>query len=212
MKNIKVWDAATRIYHWAQALLFVALMATGLQNTGPHLQLGMVLFTLLVWRMSWGIVGSETSRFKQFVKKPKQIVDYLTGKQSVTAGHNPLGALMVVAMLGLLIMQCLSGMLLAGLFDGLEQYGVAIPDTFYDAGEQVHLVLAQLLPWLIAAHVAAIVGYKLIGKPLLLAMVTGKQWMTHQTAAPTLVSQRRALLVLIGAILVTIAIVAPSMI
>jgi cytochrome b len=212
MRNIKVWDAATRIYHWAQALLFVALMDTGLQGTGPHLQLGMVLFTLLVWRMCWGIVGSETSRFKQFVKKPKQIVDYLTGIQPATAGHNPLGALMVVTMLGLLIMQCLSGMLLAGLFDGLEQYGVAIPDTFYDAGEQVHLLLAQLLPWLIAAHVAAIVGYKFIGKPLLLAMITGKQWMTHQRAAPTLVSQRRAFLVLIGAILVTIAIVAPSMI
>ncbi|GAL31682.1 probable hydrogenase cytochrome b-type subunit [Vibrio maritimus] len=119
---------------------------------------------------------------------------------------------MVVAMLGLLVLQCLSGMLLAGLFDGLEQYGVTIPDALYDAGEQVHLVLAQLLPWVIALHVAAIVGYKLIGKPLLLAMVTGKQWMAHPTSAPMLVSQMRAFLVLIGAILVTIAIVAPSMV
>ncbi|WP_338167222.1 cytochrome b/b6 domain-containing protein [Vibrio sp. 10N] len=209
---MKVWDAATRIYHWAQAFLFLALMATGLQDTGPHLQLGMVLFTLLVWRMAWGMVGSETSRFKQFVKKPKQILDYLTGKHPATTGHNPLGALMVVTMLGLLVLQCLSGMLLAGLFDGLEQYGLTIPDILYDTGEQVHLVLAQLLPWLIAAHVAAIVGYKLIGKPLLLAMVTGKQWVKHDTIAPTIVNQRRAFLVLIGAILVTIAIVAPSMV
>ncbi|GAL31683.1 cytochrome b [Vibrio maritimus] len=86
MKNIQIWDAATRIYHWAQALLFMALMATGLQDTGPHLQLGMVLFTLLVWRMAWGIVGSETSRFQQFVKMPKQILGYLKGKQPALRG------------------------------------------------------------------------------------------------------------------------------
>lgn len=86
MNNIKVWDAATRIYHWTQAILFTALMITGLKATGPHLQLGMILFTLLVWRLIWGVVGSETSRFKQFVKNPKKIVAYLSGNEPSTVG------------------------------------------------------------------------------------------------------------------------------
>lgn len=117
---------------------------------------------------------------------------------------------MVITMLSLLTMQCLSGMLLAGFFDGLTEYGIVIPDVLYELGEQMHVVFAQVLPWLIAAHVAAILGYKLIGKPLLLAMVTGSQIVKTEAVAPTLVSQKRAFVVLIGAILVTIAIVALS--
>ncbi len=44
--------------------------------------------------------------------------------------------------------------------------------------EWLHLTLVDLLPILIALHIGAILLYKLKGKPLVKAMITGKQTKT----------------------------------
>lgn len=77
---MKIWDLATRLYHWVQALLFIALMASGLSGNGPHVQLGLALFTLLLWRLTWGVIGSETSLFRQFLRSPKGVIKKLKKK------------------------------------------------------------------------------------------------------------------------------------
>ncbi|GAL17681.1 cytochrome b [Vibrio maritimus] len=210
MRKIKIWDLSTRLYHWAQALIFFGLMATGITSNGPHVQLGLALFTLIVWRILWGLVGSETSRFSQFVRNPLNTVRYALGKSTSYIGHNPLGALMVITMLTTLLVQCLTGMMLAGLFDGLEAYGLIIPDALYEISEEVHILLADLLPIIIATHVGAIVIYKILGKGLLKAMITGYQSLDFNQSVPVLSSQIKALVVLIFAILVTMTIVATS--
>lgn len=86
---MKVWDLSTRLYHWAQAGLFVALMASGFSGNGPHVQLGLAMMTLIVWRIVWGVVGSETSRFRQFLRSPKRVFNYLLGREPSRPGHNP---------------------------------------------------------------------------------------------------------------------------
>ncbi len=179
---------------------------------GPHIQLGLILFTLLIWRVIWGFIGSESSQFRAFLKHPKTIVQYVFGKTISYVGHNPLGALMVVTMLGLLFLQCVTGMLLAGIFDGLESVGFLIPESLYDAAGTFHIVLADILPMIIALHVGAIIVYKLGGKSLVMAMFTGHQRLNRDAHAPILSSNVKALLVLIFSILVTMAIVAISMV
>ncbi|MFH0262716.1 cytochrome b/b6 domain-containing protein [Vibrio barjaei] len=212
MQKVKVWDLATRLYHWIQALVFAGLVFTGFSNQGPHIQLGLVLFTLLLWRVIWGFIGSESSRFRSFLKHPKTVVRYAFGKAISYVGHNPLGAVMVVAMIGTLLIQCVTGMLLAGIFDGLESIGIFIPEPLYDIADTIHVVFADMLPIMVALHVGAIVIYKLRGKSLLMSMFTGQQALNADVQSPTLSSNFKALLVLIISILVTMTIVAFSMV
>ncbi len=60
---MKVWDLATRLYHWLQAVLFIVLIASGFSGNGPHVQLGLALFTLTLWRILWGISWQPDQSF-----------------------------------------------------------------------------------------------------------------------------------------------------
>ncbi|MCG9681914.1 cytochrome b/b6 domain-containing protein [Vibrio sp. Isolate23] len=205
---MKVWDLATRLYHWLQAILFAALMVSGFSGNGPHVQIGLVLFTLIIWRLIWGAVGSETSRFRQFLRPPKAVVRYLMGKERAAPGHNPAGGWMVVLLIFALFLQCLSGLAVSGMLDNLPLANVWLSDDVFWALESVHLMLAKVLPTLIAVHVVAILVYKFRSRPLTWAMVTGVQVGLSQHQRLEFVSQLRALLVLVLAISVTMTIIA----
>lgn len=201
---MKIWDLPTRLYHWAQALLFLGLLITGNSGEGPHIPLGL---TLLIWRIIWGWIGSQTSRFAQFIKPPRDVVRYFHGEITEKAGHNPAGGWMVILMLSTLFIQCLSGAILAGLLDNISILGELLTDSVVGSVAVVHGIVARLLPILVAIHLLAILIYKLRAKPLVWAMVTGYR-KEKQGNLPYFESNKRALLVLLASSLVTIAIIA----
>ena len=209
---MKIWDLATRLYHWLQAAVFIGLIITGTTGSGPHMQLGLVLFTLVTWRILWGFCGSETNRFKQFLCTPRVILNYLRGRSSQKPGHNPAGGWMVFALLFSLLLQCISGLALAGSLDQLPLAELWLTDNVFSLLESTHLLLADVLPILVFVHVVAVICYKLKQKPLVLAMITGCQSHHSGFKPPYFVSSSRAFLVLVAAGLVTIAIVALSMV
>jgi len=206
---MKVWDLPTRLYHWLQVIVFLGLIITGYNAQGPHIQLGLVLFSLIIWRVIWGFTGSETSRFKQFIRSPKTILQYLCGQADEGVGHNPAGGWMVVSLLLCLLLQCLSGLVLAGFADNLPFVNIWLTDWVFDSFSLVHSLLFYLLPILVCIHVGAVIGYKLRKKPLVLAMITGYQAKYTETSIQ-FESNLKAILVLIAAVLVTMAIVALS--
>ena len=207
---MKIWDLPTRLYHWMQALLFTLVALSGFNGGGPHITFGLALFSLLLWRLAWGILGSETSRFSQFIHSPRVVLSYLKGNYSAKPGHNPVGGLMVFALITMLITQCLSGLALAGWFDSFSFLQGVLDEQFYYMVEGVHLFVAKSLVLLVAIHLAAILIYKLRKKPLVLAMITGKQRNQIPTQSDTLefASNLKALVLLVAALSVTIAIVA----
>ncbi|GIC78848.1 cytochrome b/b6 domain-containing protein [Moritella sp. F3] len=206
---MKIWDLPTRLYHWLQAILFMALIITGYNGEGPHIQLGLGLFTLVMWRIVWGIVGSETNRFKQFVRSPKFMWQYFRGQEEQSVGHNPAGGWMVVSLLLCLLLQCISGLVLAGFADSLPLAELWLTDWLFDIFSLIHDWLFYVLPLLIFMHVSAIIGYKLCDKPLLLAMFTGYQ-AKYTAISIRFESNLKALLVLIVTVFVTIALVTRS--
>ncbi|MEZ8054749.1 cytochrome b/b6 domain-containing protein [Vibrio atlanticus] len=201
---MKIWDLSTRLYHWTQAALFMGLMASGISGKGPHVQLGLALMTLIVWRLVWGWVGSETSRFRQFLRPPKSVVRYLLGKEKEKPGHNPAGGWMVITLLSALTIQCVSGLALAGLLDHLPYTNIWLNDSVFSLLENIHLTMVKVLPALIAVHVLAVLFYKLRSKPLTWAMVTGFQTKIELNGSVAFVSQWRALGVLALAALLII--------
>jgi cytochrome b len=189
--TIRVWDLPTRLFHWSLVVAVVGLVVTG--NVGGnwmpwHFRLGYVVFTLVLFRVIWGVVGGHWSRFAVFVPSPTRLLGYLKGQVPSLAGHNPLGALSVLAMLTVLMVQVATGLVsddeiaFSGPLSAMVQSSWVSLATGYHKGPGKLMLLA-----LVALHVAAIVFYQRVKrKRLVQSMVHGQ--MTAELGQPTPVS------------------------
>ncbi len=140
-----------------------------------HYRSGLAILALLLFRLVWGFVGSSTARFASFVRGPRAILDHLRGRRGLALGHNPLGALNVLALLGAIAVQVGLG-LFASDEDGLESGPLAhlIDVELSEEIAGLHESWFNVLAALIALHVAAILYYLLVRrKDLVSPMVTG---------------------------------------
>jgi cytochrome b len=114
---ITVWDVPVRLFHWALAALVVFSFVTG-KVAGSwlewHMRSGYAILALLLFRLAWGVVGSDTARFAGFVRGPRAGLQYLRAviarRHPQVLGHNPLGGWMVLFMLALLVVQASTGL------------------------------------------------------------------------------------------------------
>ncbi|WP_406870067.1 cytochrome b/b6 domain-containing protein [Thioclava sp. 'Guangxiensis'] len=182
-ETVPVWDPFVRAFHWALVVLVCG--AWGLGKWGPadmslHFLLGYFIGGLVVARVLWGFVGPRTARFASFVKGPGAIARYgrklVSRKPSYTRGHNPLGGLSVVLILGLLAVQVGTG-----LVSDPEDYlnvGPFADWVGYDRAVQavdLHETVANLLLILTLVHVGAILWYRLWKREnLVTPMITGR--------------------------------------
>ena len=196
--TIRVWDRATRLFHWTLVGLIIGLFLTGkiggfdiqassmnlfITNMDLHMAFGTCVLVLLVFRLLWGITGSSTAQFKNFVQGPRAVFEYirtlLTGRLPRFVGHNPAGALMVLALLGGLFLQASSGLFSN---DDLFFEGPLFPyvsketsDTLTAPSTTAFLIflVSSLRP-----HIAAALFYRIRGENLITPMITG-----HKLAA-----------------------------
>ena len=104
--RIRLWDLPLRLVHWSLVVLLPSLWWTWRSGeTQLHEKLGYITLAFLLFRLLWGILGSSNARFLNFVKGPRAIAAYLRGSSTPNAGHNPLGALSVLAILGAMILE-----------------------------------------------------------------------------------------------------------
>lgn len=175
---MRVWDLPTRAFHWLLVILMaVSWFSAEERRMDIHLISGLTVLGLVVFRLLWGLFGSSTARFASFVRGPGAVLAYLRGHGAEKrAGHNPLGALSVVALLGLLAVQVGSG-LFASDTDGLD-YGPLNFLVSYDMADiltDIHETSFDLLLALVALHVAAVLFYLFVRRRnLLRPMVTGR--------------------------------------
>ena len=179
MQRIRIWDAPTRLVHW----LLVALVAFSWWTAENgrmdwHRYSGYAVLGALVFRIYWGIVGSDTARFANFVKGPRAVAQYLRDKSAIV-GHNPLGALSVIALLVLLITQVGLGLFAVDV-DGLESGPLSHLVSFDEGREYAksHELVFNILLAFIALHIAAVLFYLIIKRDNLIApMIIGaKNW------------------------------------
>ncbi len=92
-QHIRVWDVPTRLFHWSiVALIFVSWLSADQGYMTVHLCSGLTLLALMLFRLGWGLLGSTTARFSDFLHPPRKIVAYLKSHGSLLhAGHNPAG-------------------------------------------------------------------------------------------------------------------------
>lgn len=175
--KIRVWDLPTRIFHWLLVACvvgaFVTIKVGGLW-TEYHMLFGYAVLGLILFRIVWGFVGSSHARFFRFVRGPGAILAYLKGTMPRTPGHNPLGALSVLAMILLLGYQAVTGLFAN---DDIFTEGPLASRVGKELSDRL-TGLHKLDEWpiliLLGLHVAAIIWYRLAKKQKLTsAMVTG---------------------------------------
>lgn len=177
-EGTRVWDLPTRLFHWTLVALVVTCFTTGwIGGNGMvwHGRAGIGIVGLVAFRLVWGFVGSTYARFLTFVPGPGAILDYLKGRWC-GAGHNPLGALSVLGLLGVLGFQSVSG-----LFgnDDIAFNGPLYVLVSKDTSDWIvswHRQVSWLLLALIVLHLGAISFYRLVKKDdLITPMINGRK-------------------------------------
>lgn len=187
---VRVWDAPTRLFHWALAACFVGLLVTSQLGGAAmvwHFRFGYGVLTLLLFRLAWGLLGGHWSRFATFVTGPAAIWRYLRGQGTPhdNVGHNPLGALSVVAMLAFLFLQAITGLMSD---DEIANAGPLTPfvsSAWVSNSTYYHKAIGKwILLGMVALHLSTIAYYFFARrKNLVKPMITGDKSLSF--AAPS---------------------------
>ena len=200
-----VWDAPTRLFHWAiVGLVFTSWLTQHEGWMGWHFDSGYALLTLLVFRLGWGFVGSETARFGHFLRAPWHALHHLRRlhrrEADTTVGHNPAGGWMVVALLALLAFQVGTGLCSNDQADTYGPFADALGQHLSDRLTALHALGFTLIEIAVALHVAAIAIYALVKRhDLVRPMLTGQKRLPAEVPPPRLVSPWRAAALLAAA-------------
>ncbi len=184
MKSIRLWDLPTRLCHWLLVVAVTgALVSIKLGGTWMiwHERFGLAIVALLSFRIAWGIIGSTYARFHHFVPGPRSVMTYMKG-QWQGVGHNPLGALSVLAMVGLLGFQAITGLFATDAIAFNGPLYQAVSSSWNDTITGWHKLTEWYIYGLIALHIVMVFFYTLIRKDnLITPMITGRKTVSNKT-------------------------------
>jgi len=189
---VRVWDLPTRLFHWGLALTIVGSVLSAKIGGNAmvwHFRFGFVVFTLLAFRLLWGVVGGRWSRFASFIYAPGTVLRYLRGQvrpgEHLDVGHNPLGSFSVLGLLAILAVQVGTGLVAddeianLGPLNRFVSGATALGATAWHKGWGQGLILV-----LVVLHVGAILYYLLRKKNnLVRPMVVGDKPLPAGTPA-----------------------------
>jgi Ni,Fe-hydrogenase I cytochrome b subunit len=224
----------TRLFHWINALAVLGLIATGigiltgnllgLSSEGKislksvHVVFGYVMAINLLWRFVWAFFGNPYARWRSILPGGAgfagalraYVASFLTGEPQQYVGHNPLARIGVILLFVLLLVQVMTGLVLAGtdlfwpplgrLFagwvagpgvdPGLIQPGASelINKSAYDSMRafrapfvEIHEVTFYLITIAVVLHLVAVVITEVHeGGSITSAMFTGRKILTRR--------------------------------
>jgi len=167
--SLKVWDPVVRLSHW----LLVASVALAWFTTEGygrwHERIGYLALAVAVVRIAWGLIGSRSARFSQFIRSIRHTYDYacsvVASRQPRYLGHNPLAGWMALALLLMILLVTGTGVLYT-------------TDTYWGVEwvEELHEALAYLMLPLVALHIiGAIATSRQHQENLVAAMLHGNK-------------------------------------
>jgi cytochrome b len=190
--TIRVWDLPLRVFHWALVIAIAVAFLSSEEDSVInqwHVLSGWVVAILIIFRLVWGFIGGEHSRFSDFVR-PSRIGDHLRslfrGHRQRALGHNPLGAVAVILLLALA-----AATVWTGAFGG-------------EGAEDLHEIIGWTLLAMVGVHIGAVIIMSLLEREnLVRAMVTGYKSAARHPGAlgarpPSLIALVVALAVVVG--------------
>jgi cytochrome b len=180
-RDIPVWDLPTRLFHWSLVVLMACAWASyklGDAAMTWHKWNGYAILTLVVFRLLWGVAGSSTSRFAGFVAGPATVLGYARdmakGRERHYLGHNPLGGLMVVALLAAILVQGTLGLFANDDVMASGPLRHTVSDAVSARLSTAHKIGFWIILAMVAAHVSAVLAHLLVKRDnLIRPMLTG---------------------------------------
>jgi cytochrome b len=138
LKAYPAWDATVRWFHWINLVCLIGLIAVGtvilnakvlgVPSDGKillktvHVWIGYVFALNLAWRLVWAFIGGPRARWRAILpggpgymnELRSYIADFKARRPGQYLGHNPLGRIAVTLLLFLLLLQAVTGLVLAG--------------------------------------------------------------------------------------------------
>ncbi len=168
-QSVRVWDPLVRIFHWSLAASFFAAYLLGDDGGSWHQAFGYAALGLVAFRLLWGVAGPRNARFASFVPTPaglfRYVKDVLAHREARFIGHNPAGAMMILALLACIVATGTTGWMMT-------------TAAFFDAEwlEEIHEALAGGTLALVGLHVAGVIFSSIRHREnLALAMFTGRK-------------------------------------
>ena len=164
---VEVWDGRIRAFHWGLVVLFITAYLSAEDSERLHLLAGYSIAGLLVLRVVWGFSGSQHALFRDFVRSPREVLNYLKLAREHRAprylGHNPAGGAMTIALLVMITSICLTGHLMT-------------TDAWWgsEAMEDFHELLVNCTLGLIGLHLLGnLLSSRMHHENLTMSMITG---------------------------------------
>lgn len=188
--RVKVWDGWIRLFHWSLVVLLVVSYVTARAGRMDwHMISGYAILALLLFRIAWGFMGSDTARFGQFLRSPlaafRHLLHLRRREPDTEIGHNAAGGWMVLVLIGLMLAQAVTGLFADDeiLTQGpLAQFA---SERWVHRMTGLHHRIINVILIAVGAHVLAVLLYRLLkGHDLARAMVTGRKTMPAGIAAP----------------------------
>jgi cytochrome b len=165
--RVYVWDRLVRSSHWLVASVVFANWFLLDAHKHWHHWAGYAACGIIGLRWVWGFAGSRHARFSDWFPTPSRLFPYLKlllqRREPRVTGHNPAGALMMLALWALVVSLGVTGYLMG-------------TDRFWGEEwlENLHEGLSNVLMACVAVHVlAALYESRRHGENLVRAMITG---------------------------------------
>ena len=158
-----VWDRFIRVFHWALVVSVAMALVSGFLLDASWIRLHLVsasfAVALVVARIVWGFTGPTYARFSQFIPSRRQIADHLKigAEHARHIGHNPLGALMVLALLVLIIALGVTGVATLGSELKTGPLAASLPASQGPLWIELHELAGFVFLGLIVLHVGGVV-------------------------------------------------------
>ena len=186
-KQLRVWDAPLRIFHWLLVVTVVAALYTGWLGGSWmtwHERAGLAIVGLLSFRIAWMLLGSTYARLSTLVCSLLALPRYFRGEWR-QLGHNPLGVLSVFAMLGLLSWQAVSGLFTNDDIAFTGPLYKLVSSSLSSDLTRLHKLGMWFIIGLITLHILAIIVHFVIKKHnLVKAMLTGQTEQEYAEQTP----------------------------
>jgi cytochrome b len=180
-RHVRVWDAPTRVFHWAFAGAFAAAWLTrDAAHLDVHEFLGYAFGALLVFRLVWGFAGTRWARFETFPLSLAGALRYLAGlargRHRRYLGHNPAGSWTIYALLFLGALEVGAGVLALGAEKGEGPLSGRFGYRAGDLAHQAHEWIAWAMLAVVCVHLAGVLAGSLAERENLVAsMLTGRK-------------------------------------
>lgn len=188
---LKIWDGWVRLVHWSIVILIpVSYLSARAHRMDIHILSGFTVLTLVIFRILWGLIGSDTARFVNFLRSPFAALAHLRHLRRDPGpdremGHNPAGGWMVMVLLGVLLTQAVTGLFTDDQIFTRGPLAREVSGAWSDFAGSIHIRMIYFIGAAVLAHIIAIIWYRVsLGHDLVQAMMIGTKPMPEGTTPP----------------------------